>query len=232
MSAATRPARARRRMSAPRRRGDRRACADWAEHDAHRRPGRAAVEPSYRAWAAVSVGAAGVPGARQVPEGRRVLRRGGPPSGRRAPTSSWSTPTSTASTWPAAAPSCPSTTCVVIDEAHQLEDIGRDTVGARDRTAGRFHGLGAVARGASTSRDVVGAIAEARPGLRRGARRRRAVDRLGVPPPRRAGRRARRRTAAARRRVTRPPGDRRRRQAADVGRRQAAGAAGRAATAG
>ena len=96
-----------------------------------------AREPSAGAWAAVSVGARRVPGRGQA--ARRAsdcFAEDGPRSGRRRPTSSWSTPTSTASHLAAGGAVLPEHDVVVIDEAHQLEDIVSATCGRRaDRPA-------------------------------------------------------------------------------------------------
>ena len=85
-------------------------------------------EPTGAAWTAVSVGCGECPGAHRVPDGRRVLRREGPPR-RATPTSSWSTSTSSARPR-ARRIILPDHDVVVIDEAHQIEDIVAATAGS------------------------------------------------------------------------------------------------------
>ena len=94
-----RPARARRARRPRRRRGRAAPARRVGRRD--RRPATGPSSTSSRrptAWAAVSVSRQGVPGRGPLPEGRRVLRRAGPPAGRQAPTWSSSTPTSTGCT--------------------------------------------------------------------------------------------------------------------------------------
>ena len=97
------------------------------------------AEPSEQAWAAVSVGA------RECPA-RAGARAGSPASPRRPvsapwPPTSWSsTCTSTALTSRRAAVILPEHDLVIIDEAHQLEDIVSATSGV-ELTAARFTDL-------------------------------------------------------------------------------------------
>ena len=84
-----------------------------------------------RAWAAVSVGAAGVPGRQPTAHGARTASPRRPDGRPPTPTSWWSTPTSTARTSSAGGAVLPEHDVVVIDEAHQLEDVVSDDVRAR-----------------------------------------------------------------------------------------------------
>ena len=211
---AARPRRARpsRRLG---RASSRRSCA-WAADDRDRRPGRARL----RAVAA-GVGRGqrqprrSAPGAHALPEGRRVLRRAGPPSAPPRPTSWSSTPTSTASHLASGGAILPEHDVVVIDEAHQLEDI-------ISATSGVELGAGASPRWPASSGRIVADDADA------GRRRRREpaiVLAAGARPTTSAGgsrgastpelgRRARARPRPARRVASRAAGRRRRRTAA------------------
>ena len=73
---------------------------------------------------------------------------------------------------------------VVIDEAHQLEDIMSDTVGVQIGP-GRFTNLAAVVRRVIDDPAIVGGLAEAAPAHSRGAAtvRRRATDASRSPTP-------------------------------------------------
>ena len=104
------------------------------------------VEPSERAWSAVSVSRPGVPGRGPLPERRRRASPRRPASAPRRPTSSSSTSTSTGSTWPWTGVLLPEHELAIIDEAHQLEDIVSATSGI-ELTGGRFIDLARRTRG-------------------------------------------------------------------------------------
>ena len=94
--------------------------------------------------------------------------------------------------------SCPSTSVVVIDEAHQLEDIISATAGLAIG-AGRFANLARLARRIVADPELLAAVADAGTDLGRGSWRRTSGQLLPAPLP----------DAAGRRRSCRgPPGDR------------------------
>ena len=114
---------------------------EWAETQPTRATGPSSTgSPSAGRGRRSASTAEECPGAHALPARRAVLRRGGPAAGPPRPTSSWSTPTSTACTSASGGAFLPEHDVVVIDEAHQLEDVVSDTAGF-EVGAGRFAAL-------------------------------------------------------------------------------------------